>query len=126
VEQLRAGGLAADIGQQFSGWGIPTAAAVATVRRAVSPQVTLIASGGIRTGLDIAKSIALGADLAGLALPLFRAQQTGGVGRVVAALQGLTMALKQAMLLTGVTNVQGLKRVPKVLAGELKDWLGAV
>ncbi len=126
VEQLRSSGAAAEVGEQFSGWGIPTAAAVASVRRSVPPEVTLIASGGVRTGLDVAKAIALGADLAGLALPLFRAQQSGGAAGVVSALQTLTTGLKHAMLLTGATRVAQLKRVPKAVAGELKDWLGAV
>jgi isopentenyl-diphosphate delta-isomerase len=55
VEQLRASGQLAELGAIFSSWGIPTAAAVASVRRAVGPAVKLIASGGIRRRLDVAR-----------------------------------------------------------------------
>ncbi|MBL8950978.1 MAG: alpha-hydroxy-acid oxidizing protein, partial [Myxococcaceae bacterium] len=126
VEQLRASGELAELGAQFSSWGIPTAAAVAMVRRAVGPGVTLIASGGVRTGLDVAKSIALGADLGGMALPMFRAQQTGGVEGVKKAIGVVVRGIQQTMLLTGSPNAAELKKKPKVLVGELKEWLSAV
>lgn len=59
------------IGAALGEWGIPTAESLIGVR-ATAPYVTVIASGGIRTGEDIAKSLALGADAAGMALPLLR------------------------------------------------------
>jgi isopentenyl-diphosphate delta-isomerase len=126
VEQLRAQGDAAEVGAQFSSWGIPTAAAVASVRKAVGPGVTLIASGGIRTGLDVAKAIALGADLGGMALPMFRAQQQGGVEGVQKAIGVVVRAMQQALLLTGSRSVTELRKKPKIISGELKDWLGAL
>lgn len=126
VEQLRAEGVAREVGAQFSGWGIPTAAAVASVRRAVGPGVTLIAAGGMRTGLDVAKAIALGADVGGMALPLFRAQQEGGVPKVREAMATVLTALKQALALTGCRTPQELRHRPRVISGELKDWLAAL
>jgi isopentenyl-diphosphate Delta-isomerase len=60
------------LGQTFANWGIPTADCVRAVR-SVAPDLPLIASGGLRNGLDVAKTIALGADLAGLALPFLQA-----------------------------------------------------
>jgi len=126
VEQLRSRGVAAAVGAQFSSWGIPTAAAVASVRRAVGPQVKLIASGGLRTGLDVAKALALGADIGGLALPLFRAQQQGGVPAVRDAVQIILTALRQALALTGTKRPAELRVRPHVVTGELKDWLAAL
>jgi isopentenyl-diphosphate delta-isomerase len=126
VEQLRSEGVAREVGQHFSGWGIPTAAAVAGVRRAVGPSVSLVAAGGIRSGLDAAKVLALGADLAGLALPLFRAQQQGGVEAVREAMQVVVSGLRQALVLTGSRSAAALRQRPVVLTGELKDWLAAL
>ena len=60
----------------FAGWGIPTAQALVEARE-VAPTETLIASGGIRPGLDVAKALALGADLVGLAGPFVRAADAG-------------------------------------------------
>jgi isopentenyl-diphosphate Delta-isomerase len=60
------------LGATFADWGIPTADCITQVR-AVAPTIPLIASGGLRDGLDIAKAIALGADLAGLAMPFLKA-----------------------------------------------------
>jgi isopentenyl-diphosphate delta-isomerase len=126
VEQLRSSGVAREVGSQFAGWGIPTAAAIASVRKAVGPELKLVASGGMRTGLDIAKALALGADVGGMALPLFRAHQENGVPGVRAALQVVVTALKYAFALTGSRTVAELRRQPRVVTGELKDWLGAL
>lgn len=126
VEQLRAEGVQHVVGETFDGWGIPTAAAVATVRHAVGPAVTLIASGGMRNGLEIAKALALGADLGGMALPLFRAQQQGGLAGAERALDVVMAGLKQAMVLTGSRTVAELRTAPRVITGELKDWVSAL
>lgn len=126
VEQLRASGPAREVGAQFASWGIPTGAAVASVRRAVGAGVTLVASGGLRTGLDVAKALALGADVGGMALPLFRAQQKGGVAAVREALQVVITGLTQALLLTGSRSAAELRAKPRVITGDLKTWLEAV
>ncbi len=126
VEELRASGVAAQVGASFASWGIPTAAAVASVRREVGPKVRLIASGGIRTGLDVAKALALGADLGGMALPLFRAQQEGGVAGAEQAMTAIVMGLRHALVLTGSRSVAELRERPRVISGELKDWLSAL
>ncbi|WNG19130.1 type 2 isopentenyl-diphosphate Delta-isomerase [Cystobacter fuscus] len=126
VEQLRAEGIQAQVGAEYSTWGIPTAAAIASVRRAVGPGPRLVASGGLRTGLDAAKVIALGADLAGMALPLFRAQQTGGVEGAEKALAVILSSLRQAFVLTGSASCADLQRKPRIIGGQLKDWLATL
>jgi isopentenyl-diphosphate delta-isomerase len=126
VEQLRAKGRGAELGALFSGWGIPTAAAIASVRRAVGDRATLVASGGLRDGLEAAKALALGADLAGMALPLFRAQQAGGQAGATEALQTILAAIRQTLALTGSRNVGELRARPRVVTGALKDWLAAL
>lgn len=126
VEQLRATGLAADVGAAFSSWGIPTGAAIASARKVAGAGVTLIASGGLRTGLDVARAIALGADIGGMALPLFRAQQEGGVPAAKVALETIQTTLRHALVLTGSKSIREFQSKPKVVVGELKDWLSGL
>ena len=125
VERLRREGMAAQVAEEFSDWGIPTAASIAAVRRRLGPEPLIVASGGLRTGSEIAKALALGADLAGMALPFFRAQQSGGPEAVEEVLGGILRALRQAMVLTGSRNVAELRTRPRVMTGALKDWLEA-
>ncbi|MHC5935975.1 type 2 isopentenyl-diphosphate Delta-isomerase [Nostoc sp.] len=63
------------LGKTFADWGLPTAECITTIR-AIAPDVPLIASGGLRHGLDVAAAIALGADIAGLAMPFLHAAAT--------------------------------------------------
>ncbi len=73
VEGRRSGDkLRERVGESFAGWGYPTAPAVVALRRAF-PEAIIVASGGLRTGVDAAKSLAIGADLAGFALPFLQA-----------------------------------------------------
>lgn len=108
----------------FANWGIPTAASLQMVR-AVSPAIPVIASGGLRTGLDAAKAIGFGAQLAGFAGPLLRAADAGddALNDLVAV---LLEELRVAMFCTGVANVTKLAGVPMMDArGNLltKAWL---
>jgi isopentenyl-diphosphate delta-isomerase len=126
VEQLRSRAAATGTAGDFSSWGIPTAAAVASVRKAVGERMTIIASGGIRTGLDVAKCLALGAHLTGMALPLFRAQQQGGRRGAKEALTTMLEGLRHAALLTGSRSLRELRAQRVVTTGRLNDWLSAL
>ena len=99
------------LAQVFAQWGIPTAEAVPQVRQAV-PEAVVIASGGVRTGLDVAKAIALGADAAGLAMPFLLAAARS-VEAVQEELAQLTAELKLAMFATGSANLAALRQAPR-------------
>ncbi len=73
VESERASNfLQRQLGKTFADWGLPTADCIVQIRQQY-PDIPLIASGGLRNGLEVAKAIALGADLAGLAFPFLQA-----------------------------------------------------
>jgi isopentenyl-diphosphate Delta-isomerase len=72
------------VASAFAGWGVPTATAVASAR-AAAPALPLIASGGLRDGVEIAKCLALGARACGLARPFLVAAQADRAGEAVAA-----------------------------------------
>jgi len=95
---------------RFADWGIPTARAVVDVREAL-PDVPLIASGGLRTGLDLAKVLALGADLGGLAGPFLKAANVSA--EAVAELAGeVADELRIILFSLGLPDVASLKGTP--------------
>jgi isopentenyl-diphosphate delta-isomerase len=83
----------------------------------------VIASGGIRNGLDVARAIALGAEVAGLALPMLRAFAAGGTPEVLTTTSGLIESLRAIAVLLGARTVADLQRAPRVLGPELRAWL---
>ncbi len=99
-----------NIAQSFVEWGIPTAESIQIVRQG-APGTTVIASGGIRTGVDIAKALALGAHAGGLATP-FLEPATIGTRPVVDKLEEITEQLRIAMFCIGVTNLGALRDTP--------------
>ncbi len=99
----------------FRDWGIPTAMLLAAFR---GRQARLLASGGLRTGVDAAKAMALGAELCGFALPVIREAAAGGTGAVVRFFRRLESALRTVMVLTGSRSIADLR------AG--KVWLDPV
>jgi isopentenyl-diphosphate delta-isomerase len=116
VEHLRSGSSRSWLDE----WGIPTAASLWEVS---GLGLEIAASGGIRTGLDVAKCLALGASVAGLALPVLRAHARGGYEGVRACLGGVIADLKVAMLLSGAKDLRELRRKKPVIIGELSEWI---
>ncbi len=108
------------LGDLFWDWGIPTA--VSTVEVTQSVKIQVLSSGGIRSGLDMAKAIALGADTAGIALPLLK-EAYQGPEAVVNKLEKFIDELKVAMYLVGASNLSELKNVDLIIQGKTKDWL---
>lgn len=123
VESLRGNGRSRRLGEVFSSWGIPTAASLAMLR---GSGLDLIASGGLRTGLEMAKAIALGARLCGAALPIYRAYRESGIDGAVTLINEFSEGLKAAMLLTGSRTIADLSHQPLVMGERLKAWIAAV
>ncbi len=95
------------VAADFESWGIPTAEAIVQARRA-APRLPLIASGGIRTGQEIAVALALGADLAGLAGPLV-GPATISSQAVQEELHAAITGLRIAMFASGLADIHSLK-----------------
>jgi len=91
----------------FKNWGIPTAQSLKMVKESC-PDVFLIASGGIRTGIDVAKAIALGADMAGIALPVLRYINIS-LDACLNYIKEIETGLKIAMFCIGASNIRQLK-----------------
>lgn len=99
---------------RFWDWGIPTADALrgAAALRAEGHAFTLIASGGVTTGLDAAKCLALGADLAASARPMLAALHRGGRRGLRTLIDAWAFELRGAMFLTGSARIGDLRRAP--------------
>jgi isopentenyl-diphosphate delta-isomerase len=120
VETLRAEGAQKELGETFWDWGIPTAVSVAWVTKS---GLTPIATGGIKTGLDVARAIALGAHAAGIARTVLQALESGGREAAERYLDRIEAELRAAMLLTGSRTLAELRNAPRVLGSALTRWL---
>jgi isopentenyl-diphosphate delta-isomerase len=107
----------------FWDWGIPTAVSTTLVSRAV--KIPVIASGGVRSGVDVAKGIALGASMGGAALPFLRAWGRGGKKGVSKLAGEWVNELKMAMALTGCRQVHELGGVRLIITGKTSETLCA-
>lgn len=123
VETARAEGNSRSLGEAFREWGVPTAASVMMAKRTRPKLKTIIATGGIATGMDAAKAIALGADAAGMARPVLQALMKGGREGAAQFLEQVEAELRGAMLLVGVRRVRELQDVPLVLGASLERWV---
>ena len=94
----------------FGDWGIPTAEAIGYAVTA-APQIPIFASGGLKDGIDIAKSIALGATLGGLAGAFLKAADVS-VEAVDQLVRELNAQLRIAMLCSGAETIADLQRTP--------------
>ncbi len=123
VEAQRATGAEAERGELFREWGIPTGAAIGWLGTS-GLRADLVASGGIRTGLDAARALALGARVVGVAQPALRAVRAGGSEGARQYLAGLIDGIRVACLLTGTRRASDLVRAPRIIGTELATWLG--
>ncbi len=106
------------LGETFFDWGIPTPVSVLTA----DTNLPLIASGGVRTGLDVARAIVLGASCAGAAnLVLKEAMESANA--VKNKLTIIREELRAAMLLTGSADLEELSNKKYVLLGQTSEWM---
>jgi len=108
------------LGGTFWDWGLPTA--VSLVETVKSVNLPVIASGGIRNGIDVTKALALGASLASATYP-FMQPATKSSEDVKNALRYLVGEVRNAMFLVGANSIQKLQKVPVVLTGKTSEWL---
>ncbi|MCC7162220.1 MAG: type 2 isopentenyl-diphosphate Delta-isomerase [Anaerolineae bacterium] len=98
------------LAETFWDWGIPTAESLAAARRA-APELPIFASGGIRNGIDVAKCLALGATLVGLASPLLKLADVSSEAATL-GIRGLAAQLRVAMFGIGAENLSALRDTP--------------
>jgi len=120
VETLRARTRTQRLGELFWDWGIPTAASVVQLS---DLGLEVIATGGVKDGIDVARAIALGANAAGMARPLLMAHNAGGRDAAQAAVTEVIEELSVACLLTGCRRVEHLHGVPLHLGPNLMRWV---
>jgi isopentenyl-diphosphate delta-isomerase len=108
------------LGDVFWDWGIPTAISIVEVSQTVN--VPIIASGGIRNGVEMAKALALGASMTSLSQPVLQ-EAIMGTEKTKNALSLLIEELKTSMFLIGADSVQSLQATPIVVTGETAKWL---
>jgi isopentenyl-diphosphate delta-isomerase len=108
------------LGRMLARWGIPTCVSVVEASRTGLP---VIATGGVRSGEDAAKAMALGATAVGVARPLLEAVVTTGADGARAWIEGFGHELRAAMYLTGSAEVANLRSASKVVTGDTKQWL---
>ncbi len=108
------------VGQELWDWGIPTAVSVVACR---AHGLEVIASGGLRSGYDVARALALGARAGGFAAPVLRAHQQGGAAAAHALLAQVILSIRSIVFLSGGARSCDLERAPRHLGPTLSAWL---
>jgi len=111
----------AEIGTLFRDWGIATPIALVEALQG-APGLPIIATGGVRSGLDAARALALGATLVGMGFPFLKAASEG-VEALRSFLDQMLAELRVAMQLVGAARIADLQRVPVVVTGATREWL---
>lgn len=107
------------LGKAFTGWGLPTVVSLMQCRASGLP---IIASGGIRNGLDIAKALAMGANLAGIAMPVLRSS-VKGYEETVDLIKIFIAQLTAAAFLMGAKNLSELRGKEFIILGKTREWI---
>src|SRR6266704_6192096 len=108
-----------NIGLLFRNWGIATPVSIIEAKVARLP---LISTGGVRTGLDMARALALGATLVGIGFPFLKAASQS-YDAVCELLETIVTELKVAVQLSGAASIEQLQQTDLVVTGETRNWL---
>jgi isopentenyl-diphosphate delta-isomerase len=109
----------ARLGEVFRDWGVPSAVAIVGCERSGLP---IIATGGVRSGLDAAKALALGATVVAVGRPLLQAALDGAAA-VDEWIGQFALELRTATFLSGVTRTRDLSRRAAVVTGDTREWI---
>ena len=112
----------ADISDLFS-WGIPTALSLIETKKLDYDDMHLIASGGIKTSVDIVKSLCLGADMTAISGEILSYIVRGGYEYTLRYIDGLMEKTKMLMMLNGAKNISELQKVDYKVTGKLRELL---
>lgn len=108
--------------KEFYNWGVPTAKAIIDAR-SLSKDVFIIGSGGIKTAVDLAKALIIGADMGAVSGEALRYLLLGGYDACYDYLKEMNRRLKIVMALLGVKNIEELKKVDYKITGRLKELI---
>lgn len=120
IEQARFGLL----GDDFASWGLPTPVSVAELSSLYLP-IIVVASGGIRGGLDAAKALAIGADLVGIAGHFLKIWTDQGMTALSVEIERFQYHLKSSLVMMGARDLADLRRKPLIIGGRTAHWLTA-
>lgn len=107
----------------FNQWGIPTAMSIIEAASTAVPNLNVIGSGGIRTSLDIAKAISIGADAVGMAGIFLKTLLEKGAEALEREIETLHEELSVIMAALGASTISQLKNAPLIISGHCEHWL---
>jgi isopentenyl-diphosphate delta-isomerase len=112
----------ARLGDLLGDWGVPTPVSVVAAARAGAP---VVATGGVRSGIDSAKALALGATMVGVARPMLQAALEGEEA-IDTVIEDFVAELRVAMFLTGSRTVSDLRTASAIVLGRTHDWMRSI
>ena len=108
------------LGEALWNWGVPTA--ISLVETSKSTKLKIVASGGLRTGVEMAKAIALGADAVGMAKP-FLERAVEGPDALREHVRNIFLEFRTVMFLVGAKDIEALRKAPALILGRTAEWL---
>lgn len=113
------------IAEDLLNWGIPTVVSLVETIETLGwiKNRTVCASGGVYSAVNICKSLALGADLVGIASPFLKLAYYHDTNTIIKYVEDLILSTKKVMLLTDAGNLEELRKKPLVITGQTREWL---